>query len=145
MELELLRDYPMVGATLGKLFTDGHQFGFTCEDQIREKPGVPVPEWKIAKKTAIPMGRYQVIINYSPNFKKHLPLLLDVPGFEGVRIHSGNTAADTEGCILVGLRRTEQGVADSRKACLMLQDRMQEALNRKEQVWLTISGGLFHG
>lgn len=66
---------------------------------------------KIAGKTAIPWGVYKVIITMSNRFKRKLPLLLDVPNFEGVRIHGGNTEQNTEGCILVAARKTEIGIA----------------------------------
>lgn len=74
---------------------------WSLEDVVREVPGQPVASWKIHGKTAIPRGRYRVIVDHSEHFGKDLPHLLDVPGFDGVRIHGGNTAADTEGCVLV--------------------------------------------
>lgn len=77
------------------------------EDTVREK--------KIAGKTAIPEGTYQVIVNRSPKFKRDLPLLLDVPNFEGIRIHRGNTVKDTSGCILVGENKVKGKVINSTK------------------------------
>ncbi len=83
--------------TIGKLFLDGVDLGiFTLEDKRR-----PLGE-KVFGQTAIPEGIYEVIITLSNHFKRELPLLLSVPQFDGVRIHPGNTDADTEGCILVG-------------------------------------------
>jgi hypothetical protein len=76
---------------------------WTLEDVIREVPGQPVENWKIFGETAIPSGTYQALLNFSQHFQRDLPELLNVPGYAGVRIHGGNTAVDTEGCILVAL------------------------------------------
>ncbi len=92
---------------------------FTLEDVER-----PV---KIKGETAIPKGTYKVIINQSNRFKRQLPLLLNVPGFEGVRIHAGNTNHDTEGCILVGQTRHKEFIGKSRKAFDKLFKKMQKA------------------
>jgi len=83
-------------STIGKLYIDDKFFCYTLEDVVR-----PVGE-KLLGKTAIPWGKYRVILSMSNRFKKVLPLLLDVPMFEGIRIHAGNSAVDTEGCILLG-------------------------------------------
>lgn len=94
MNLLILRKTVTDRSTIGKLYVDGQFECFTLED-------VPRAE-KIAGETCIPVGVYPLKITYSPRFKRDLPLLLNVPGFEGVRIHTGNSAKDTEGCILVG-------------------------------------------
>lgn len=107
MKLTLTRDTLADDFTLGKL-TAGNVCFYTCEDAVRDE--------KVYGKTAIPAGVYQVELTFSQRFQKILPLLKDVPNFSGVRIHSGNTAADTEGCILIGKQRTENGVAQSRIA-----------------------------
>jgi hypothetical protein len=83
--------------TIGNLYINDVYECDTLEDKYRT-PNEP----KVDGATAIPFGRYQVILNYSPKFKRVMPLLLDVPGFSGIRIHSGNTDKDTSGCILVG-------------------------------------------
>jgi hypothetical protein len=101
MKIELIREvFNNEGSTLGKLLVDGILFGYTLEDQDREL------EEDISKKvygqSAIPCGTYKVIVTKSNRFKRKLPLLVDVPGFSGVRIHGGNTKNDTLGCPLLG-------------------------------------------
>ena len=90
------------------------------------------------KPFAISEGRYAVVISWSPKFKAWLPILLGVPNFEGIRIHAGNTAKDTEGCILVGKNREVGKVLDSRKWLYELKQKIVEAKDRGEAVWLTI-------
>lgn len=80
--------------TIGRLYIDDEYFCFTLEDKVREV--------KILGKTAIPTGEYKVVIDFSNRFQRKMPHILNVPNYEGVRIHTGNTSADTEGCILVG-------------------------------------------
>jgi hypothetical protein len=82
--------------TIGKLYVNGIYYCYTLEDTVRFKGE------KINGQTAIPTGTYAVIVDHSNRFKRRLPHILNVPGFEGVRIHTGNTSANTEGCILVG-------------------------------------------
>lgn len=94
--------------TIGELTIGGKHICWTCEDAEREV--------KIPGKTAIPRGRYKIVRTFSPRFKVTMPLLLAVPNFEGVRIHPGNTAEDTEGCILPGLERRPKGVGSSQLA-----------------------------
>ena len=95
MELKLRRFEFGTTYTIGKLYVDDVYFCFTLEDKVREGE-------KVDGQTAIPYGTYSVIIDHSNRFNRDLPHILNVPGFEGVRIHTGNTSADTEGCILVG-------------------------------------------
>ena len=103
MEIKVKRFHFGNTFTIGKLFIDGKDLNiFTLEDKVREIKGEPVDKWKVQNKTAIPKGIYKVIINLSNRFKRLLPLLLNVDGFEGVRIHPGNTSENTEGCILLG-------------------------------------------
>ena len=108
MTLRLIREPSLEGATHGSLYVDGRWACWTLEDVIREQ--------KIPGQTAIPPGRYHVLITPSQRFQRDLPLLVDVPGFTGVRIHPGNTVADTEGCILVGKDRQSGRVLQSRVA-----------------------------
>ena len=98
--------------------------------------------YKVKGRSAIPEGRYAVVISYSPKFKQWLPILLGGPDFnrkwQGIRIHAGNTAKDTEGCILVGQNREVGKVLDSRKWLYELKQKIVEAKDRGEAVWLTI-------
>ena len=131
MNLRLIREPSALGTTLGVLFVDGHYECFTLEDELRED--------KIPGETAIPPGRYRVVITPSQRFQRDMPLLMNVPGFAGVRIHSGNVAADTEGCILVGRDRGVGMVLQSRVAFASLFAKLEAALAAKTTaVWLTI-------
>lgn len=119
MKLKLDRQTYTDKATVGRLYVDDKFECFTLEDVVRPK--------KIYGETAIPTGTYKVVVTMSPRFKRKLPLLLDVPGFEGIRIHPGNTAEDTEGCILVGLSEGKDRVNESRKAFQALYDKIVSA------------------
>lgn len=116
MKLQVIRDSISGQATLGKMFIDGVYFCHTLEDIVREIKGKPVKDWKVQGKTAIPTGKYPVIVSESQRFKKLLPEVQKVEGFTGIRIHSGNTEHDTEGCILLGLRRDGSSISQSRDA-----------------------------
>lgn len=125
--------------TIGKLYIDGVYFCDTIEDKDR---GIDdsMEESEIRKKkvyglTAIPLGTYKVEITYSPKFKKNLPLLIGVKGFEGIRIHSGNTAKDSLGCIIVGRNKKVGMVLDSRATMTKL---LKVLTSTKENIWLTI-------
>ena len=121
MVITVKRLYKTDNSTIGEMLIDGIFECFTLEDKER-----PV---KIKGETAIPKGTYRVIINESNRFKRLLPLLIDVPNFEGVRIHSGNSNHDTEGCILVGQTRNKNYIGQSRKAFDKLFKKMQAAKN----------------
>jgi hypothetical protein len=123
MKLRLLRRWLTPRSTIGELFLDDAWECFTLEDPVREGPKVP-------GETAIPAGVYPVIVTTSPRAQGGglwspspdflLPMLLNVPGFTGVRIHAGNRAKDTEGCILVGRTRGEDMIGESRPALSVL-------------------------
>lgn len=112
MKLTLKRTTFTEQSTIGQLLVDGKKVCDTLEDVVRA-PGV-----KIHGKTAIPSGVYKVIVNHSQRFDQDMPLLINVPNFEGVRIHPGNSAVDTEGCILVGTadKKLPNWIGQSRKA-----------------------------
>ena len=94
--------------------------------------------YKVKGRSAIPEGRYAVVISWSPKFKQWLPILLGVPNFSGIRIHAGNTAKDTEGCILVGENKEVGKVVNSRHWLSELKRRIVEAKDRGEPVWITV-------
>ena len=108
MLITIDRLYLRTSYAIGKLYIDGEYLCNTLEDEVRPE-GI-----KINGKTAIPYGVYEVTMTYSPKFDRAMPLILNVPNFEGVRIHSGNTASDTEGCILVGRNTVKGGLTESR-------------------------------
>lgn len=114
-------------ATIGTLSIDGVFFCHTLEDPVRDS--------KVYGQTAIPAGTYKVAITMSPRFKRELPLLLDVPNYTGVRIHPGNTAADTEGCILVGNFLKDDFITNSRKTF----DSLLERMKKEKEITIEIS------
>jgi hypothetical protein len=132
MELSLIRDIFAPQRTLGVLYVDGVKECYICEDVVRPKGE------KIYGNTAIPEGRYEVIINMSPRFKRELPLLLNVPNFEGIRIHSGNHEGHTEGCLLPGRTRNASGVFSSVIATNNLILKIRTALQSGKKVFITI-------
>jgi len=119
MKITVKRLHRTEHSTIGELSIDGKFECYTLEDKERDV--------KIKSETAIPKGEYKVIINQSNRFKRLLPLLLNVTNFEGVRIHSGNSNHDTEGCILVGTTRTLDYIGNSRVAFQKLFKKMQLA------------------
>ena len=113
-------------STIGDLSFDGEFVSFSLEDTVRDHGP------KIYGKTAIPKGRYEIVISYSNKFQKMLPLLVDVPNFKGVRIHSGNTPADSDGCILTGYTKGVNFVGDSRAAFKDLMARITGAIKLRK-------------
>lgn len=111
------------GFTEGVLFIDGLYFCDTLEDQHRIK--------KIPGETCIPYGRYDVRLTMSKRFTKVLPELLNVAGFSGIRIHAGNTPADTAGCILVGEKFKDGVLKSSRDTMARLMNVMEHAIKQK--------------
>lgn len=143
MRLELKRKALLPEYTIGDLFVDGKLFCNTLEDTVRDlnKDGDlnDAGEGKVYGQTAIPYGTYEVVITYSNRFKKQLPLLENVKGFEGIRIHPGNTKEDTHGCILVGVNSKKGMVTESKKTFDKLFSLLRDAVEMKETIFITIT------
>lgn len=141
MELLLIRKIFSDNSTIGELSHNGQRICWVLEDKDRgldQSMSVEeIKEKKIYGRTAIPTGSYEIIISYSNRFKKPLPLLLNVKGFEGIRIHSGNVAADTDGCLLPGTDYSGDKVENSRVAFLALATEIELAM-QSEKVFITI-------
>jgi hypothetical protein len=120
MILTLKRKILTNKSTIGDLYLDGAWNCVTLEDRVREVAGRPVAEWKIPSVTAIPYGTYEIITNFSDRFGREMPLLVDVPGYTGVRMHPGNTDIDTDGCILVGSTAGPDVIYNSRETFSLL-------------------------
>jgi len=132
MELKLIRKTFTDNSTIGELFNDDVFLCYTLEDMTRE------PDIKIPGRTSIPYGRYEVAITFSPKYNRKMPILLDVPNFEGIRIHSGNDDGDTEGCILVGLRKGKDMIFESRMAFARVKDLIGAKIAYDEKVFIAI-------
>jgi len=146
MRLILYRRWQLPLYTIGRLFIAFSFFCNTLEDTVRKLKDLnndgdfdDPEEGKIYGDTAIPEGNYRITLEYSPTFKRVLPYLHDVPGFSGVMIHSGNSQADTKGCILVGENKIKGRVINSRAWELALTEKIREAINKEEEVTISIS------
>lgn len=111
----------------------------TARKLTSQMPLTLIRRHKIIGKTAIPTGRYRILITRSRRFGRWLPLLLNVKGFEGIRIHAGNKPEDTRGCILLGFNRRKGYVLDSTRCVLTLVKMMTEAIAKGEKVFVTIT------
>ena len=142
MEIEVRRKEFYPECTHGELYIDDEYLCDTLEDQDRDfnKDGdiTDKGEGKVYGQTAIPRGRYRLILKVSPRFNKVLPALLDVPGFDGVLVHSGNTAEDTHGCVLVGVKQKRGRVMSSRYFMLRFMEFVKPAFEEGEKIYLTV-------
>lgn len=142
MKLELKRIALKDKYTIGKLYIDGVYFCDTIEDKVRDlnkngkfDDGLP----KIQDETAIPYGIYNVLVNYSPKFKRELPRLLNVPYFEGILIHNGRTQENSSGCIIVGKNNVVGQVTDSTNYMNMLTSRIKAAQEKGDVIIIEIT------
>lgn len=130
MEIRVVRKYFTENSTIGELSVNGKFECYTLEDVTR-----PV---KVAGMTAIAPGHFELVVTFSARFKKLLPLLLNVPNFDGVRIHPGNTAHDTEGCLLVGQTKKKDFIGGSKAAFEALFAKILAA-SKKEKIFIEIT------
>ena len=132
MKLTLKRIAKRADYTIGRLEDEnGVKICDTLEPTWRDYKG---GELKVPRKSAVPEGTYPVVVTKSWKFGKYLPLLVGVPGFEGIRIHSGNTNKDTDGCILVGQNLEKGKVLMSR----ITLERLMKLIENEKRVFLTI-------
>ena len=122
MKLTLKRQIFTDKSTIGSIYIDDEFECYTLEDVVRP-PGIKIPS-----ATAIPYGSYEVIIDYSNRFARNMPHVLNVPMFEGIRIHSGNTSSDTEGCILLGTLKNTDRIYNSKLAFVKFYRKLEEGL-----------------
>ena len=141
MDILLKRIAKRDSYTIGKLYINNNYFCDTIEDKDRaltqQMDSAAIQKIKVYAQTAIPTGKYQVVMTYSSRFKKVMPLLLNVPGFSGIRIHSGNTANETEGCIITGQNKVVGKVINSRVTTGKLYSIIKKACT-KEKIYITI-------
>lgn len=141
MELKIKRVAKRDTYTIGKFYIDGKYECDTLEDKDRDLTQKmsqdEIKKIKVYAQTAIPTGRYEVTWTYSPKFKKMLPLINNVPGFLGIRIHNGNTAAHTNGCPLLGENKVVGKVINSISTCNRILPKIQKAC-QKGKVYITI-------
>ena len=141
MKMLLKRRFLGDNYTIGTLYIDGIRFCDTLEDKNRDlnKNGrFDGKEKKVMGETCIPFGTYKVVLYKSPRFKRLLPRLLDVHSFDGVLIHRGNTAKDTEGCILVGENKVKGKVINSTHYEVELVRRCSDAIANNEEITIEI-------
>ena len=147
MELVLKRIAKKDDYTIGRLYvrktvldeySAGEELEYVCDTLEPKWRDYAKGARKIKGKSAIPEGRYPIVITFSPTFKKWLPLLVNVPMFSGIRIHAGNTVKDTQGCILVGENREVGKVLNSRKHVKIVKEKIVEAKDKGEGVWIEI-------
>lgn len=141
MKITLQRQPSRGGATIGELAIEGTFCCYTLEDEIREVEGEPVEAWKVKGATAIPAGEYRVTLEHSSRFGPDTLTISNVPGFQYIRMHAGNTSADTEGCPLLGMAATSHSLqgGSSRPAVALVKGQVRQAIAAGEVVMIDIS------
>ena len=141
MEIKVIRTILTNEYTVGKLYIDGEFVCDVIEDRYRK---IEKKEDKVYGLTAIPCGRYPVVLDFSPKYSKLMPHILDVPFFEGIRIHSGNSDEDSLGCVIVGdyVPGVAGGwVSNSKIAYGKVFAKIKQASDKGERIFITISIG----
>lgn len=148
MEIVIDRAWKKDGYTISRVFVDGKRLGdgkkwcSALEDTDRglssDMSVDNILSVKVKGKTAIPRGRYRVVVSYSPRFKKMMPLLCSVPGYTGVRIHPGNSAKDTEGCILFGCNDKVGWISNSTYWTGIISSMIGAAIDKGNKVFITV-------
>ena len=143
MKIKLIRKYRNSNYCIDKLYINNTYFSDALEDPDRGLISsislTEIQRIKIKGNTCIPYGTYNITITYSPRFKKNLPLVNNVKGFDGIRIHSGNTPKDTSGCILPGFNKIKGQVINSKDTTERLIALINTALSKGEKVTLEIT------
>lgn len=141
LELALVRYGGTKNYTAGRMYANGVFLCYTLEDEVRELDFTPVREWKVPAQTAIPRGRYRVVMSMSPKFGRMLPEVQGVVGFTGVRMHRGNKTEHTEGCLLLGMsdgNDQDAWLGNSVQAENFVIARIENAISEGKKVYVTL-------
>lgn len=142
MKVKVERKYKKESYSIGILYINGEKFCNTLEDKDRgltdKMTEAEIKKIKVYGETAIPTGTYKVEMTYSQKYKKIMPELKNVKGYSGIRIHSGNTAKDSLGCLLLGENKEVGKVVNSRVTCDKFYSKVNEAIKKGEEVTITI-------
>lgn len=143
MEILLLRNRFYKTHTIGQLYIDGVYFCFVLEDVIRPDPNPDTPwnEAKVQDETAIPEGKYEIILENSGLFGPDTPTLRNVPGYQYIRVHAGNTDKNTKGCLILGYKLADNGViavGSTKPAVIDFKGKVKQAIQSGKRVYITI-------
>lgn len=142
LHLTLIRAYKKDTYTIGRLYAGGRFICNTIEDKDRGlnqfMSESDIQKVKVKAETAIPIGTYKLVVSMSPKFGRKLIEIQNVPAYSGVRVHRGNTAQDSAGCVIVGMNTEKGKVTNSTKYEELLTTMVESAINNKEECYLTI-------